>query len=107
HRPGSGDAHGGPAPRLQDVPRVHGGDIGRDRGIRGRRVAGRLGRPRRVPAPRRRPVLRPRAVAGQALAVGRPAGPRTVAPTRLNRFRHGSARAFDERPFVWITWWTK
>ena len=37
-------------------------------GVGGRRVAGRLGRPRRQPAARRRPVRRPRARRRQALA---------------------------------------
>ena len=46
---------------LPDLPRLHGGDIGRDRRVRRRRVAGRLGRPRWQPAPRRRPVRRTRA----------------------------------------------
>ncbi len=52
---------GGPAARLQDIPRLHGGDVGRDRRLGRRGVAGGLGRPGRLPAPRRRPVHRPRA----------------------------------------------
>ena len=56
--PARRDARARAGARLPDVPRLHGGDVGRDRGLGGRRVARRLGRPRRQPAPRRRPVRR-------------------------------------------------
>ena len=49
---------------LPDVPRLHGGDVGRDRRVGGRGVAGRLGRPGRLPAARRRPVRGARARPG-------------------------------------------
>ena len=97
-----------PRARLPDVPRLHGGDVGRDRRIGGRRVAGRLGRPRRLPAARRRPVRRPRprrrTTAGilsdrPGLGLTRAGG---AEPAHAR-----TARAFAERPFVWITWWTK
>ena len=60
-RPAKAMLERGARARLQDVPRLHGGDVGRDRGVGGRRVARRLGRPRRLPAARRRPVRGPRA----------------------------------------------
>ena len=53
-RAGQADAGTGEGARLQDVPRVHGGDHGRHRRVGRRRVAGGLGRPRREPAPRPR-----------------------------------------------------
>ena len=40
---------------LPDVPRLHGGDLDRDRRLGGRRAARGLGGPRRLPAARRRP----------------------------------------------------
>ena len=93
--------------RLPDVPRLHGGDVGRDRRLGGRRVAGRLGRPGRLPAAGRRPVRGARAgrrasldsrLRGQVSACR--AGPPEPVHAR-------TARAFAERPFVWTTWWTK
>ena len=75
--PGSGgaDARPGAGARLPDVPRLHGGDLGRDRRLGGGRLAGRLGRPRRQPAPRRRAVHRPRARRRPPLAAHRRARP--------------------------------
>ena len=58
-QPARADAGARPRARVPDVPRLHGGDVGRDRRLGGRRVARRLGRPRRLPAPRRRPVRGP------------------------------------------------
>ena len=70
-----------PRARVPDVPRLHGGDVGRDRRLGRRRVTGRVGRSRRQPAARRRPVRGARARAGQALAPGRPARTRPHAPS--------------------------
>ena len=74
-RAGGADARPGARARLPDVPRLHGGDLGRDRRIGGGRVAGRLGRPRRQPAPRRRAVHGPGARLGPPLAAHRRTGP--------------------------------
>ena len=73
--PAAGDAGPGAGARLPDVPRLHGGDVGRDRRVGGRRVARRLGRPRRQPAPRRRPVRGPGARRRLPLAARRRPGP--------------------------------
>ena len=106
-RAGAADARAGPRARLPDVPRLHGGDVGRDRGVGGRRVARRLGRPRRQPAPRRRPVRRASSSATTG-AGGCPIGPglglrRAPAEPRVTPYR----TAFSERPFVWTSSWTK
>ena len=53
--PGAADARAGARARLPDVPRLHGGDVDRDRGVGGRLAARGVGRPRRLPAARRRP----------------------------------------------------
>ena len=45
---------------FKTVPRLHGGDVGRDRRIGGRRLTRRLDRPRRLPPAGRRPVRGPR-----------------------------------------------
>ena len=58
HRPGPADARAGARARVPDVPRLHGGDLDRDRGVGRRRPARRLGGPRRLPAARRRPGRR-------------------------------------------------
>ena len=57
-RPGGADAGPGPGARLPDLPRLHGGDERRDRRLGGGRFARRVGRPRRLPPARRRPVRR-------------------------------------------------
>ena len=41
--PGRSDADAGPRPRVPDLPRLHGGDVGGDRGIGGRREPGGVG----------------------------------------------------------------
>ena len=106
-RSGQADARTCPDARLQDLPRLHGGDIGRDRRIGGRRLAGRLGRSRRLPAAGRRPIRGPRPRRRASLDPAAATGSRSDAPRFLNRFTHGQHRRSKERPFVWISWWMK
>ena len=102
------DARARARARLPDVPRLHGGDVGRDRRLGGRRVAGRLGRPRRLPAAGGRPVRGPRAGRRSPLASCRRARASGCPAAAWPEPVHArSARAFGERPFMWITWWTK
>ena len=86
---------------LPDVPRLHGGDVGRDRGLGGGRLAGRLGRPRRQPAPRRRAVRR----ASSSATDHR--WQLTDAPGLGVARRADRGRRPVREPTVWISWWTK
>ena len=95
---------------VSDVPRLHGGDIGRHRGVGGRGVSRGLGRPRRQSASRRGSVRGPGTRARLSMAARGAARGSGSAGGRRRRCRQRvqarSARAFTEHPFVWITWWT-
>ncbi len=85
--------------RLPHLPRLHGGDVGRDRRLGRGGVARRMGRPRREPAAGGRPVRRPGPRTRQALAPGRSTGPGPDAPPAVNR-RTSVARARSAQAFV-------
>ena len=98
HRPGPADARACPRARVPDVPRLHGGDADRDRGLRGRLAAGGVGRPRRLPAPRGRPLHGLELGAGPSLDPGRPARSRALAAGRLADEAPLAARGSVKRP---------
>ena len=88
HRAGPSDARGGTGARLPDVRRMHGGDVGGDRRLGGRRVARGVGRPRWQPAVGGRPVRGARARPGLPMAIVGPPRPRrgqTSGPERNPR----------------------
>ena len=107
--PAKADARAGARARLPDVPRLHGGDVGRDR--RRRRPSRRWPTGSTSTAACCSPTTRSRGSSSAATTAGscRSAGLGLVAPAAaaLTARPRRSARAFTERPFVWITWWTK
>src|SRR4029077_14500243 len=91
----------------QDLPRLHGRDVGGDHRVRGGRLPGRLGRPRRLPAPGRGPVRGSGSRRRPSLDPGPSTRARTDASAPMKAADGRTARAFGEHPFVWITWWMK
>ena len=105
--PGQGDADPRARARLPHLPRLHGGDVGRDR--RGRRPSHRSPNGSTWTAACCSPTTRSRASSWTPTTAGSsPRGRVSASPCGTPDKTHArSVRAFGERPFVWITWWMK
>src|SRR6185369_13043522 len=108
-----GDAEPRPRARVPDLPRLHGGDVDRDRRIGGRRLARRLGRPRRQSPPRRRSLLGsgprrclPLATRGDAGAGDRAPPGLTVRGAAFGGHRQALVDSAQNVRFMWTSWWT-
>ena len=102
--PGQADARARAGARVPDVPRLHGGDVDRDRRLRRRRAARRMGGPRRLPPPRRGPV---RAASRSAPTnAGSSPTPRASGSSWTPPPRPDRRRSHRRRPFkgTWHGW---